>query len=254
MQATVTRDIRRLAVGQVVYTAMCNDAGGMIDDATVYRLGPTTSGSSAATSTTASGCGSRRRGWACARGSSPRPTSCTTSPSRARPAASCCARSSGPRRRRRRSTSSTWFRFRVARIGGPQGIPIVVSRTGYTGELGYEVWCHPRDADRGLGRGLGGRRAARPAGAGPGRAGHGPDRGGADLRRLRVRRSGRPVRGGHRVHGRPEDDRRGLRRPRRARGAQGPPAAGAGRPGAGGQRDRRRTATACTSAASRSAS
>ena len=25
------------------------------------------------------------------------------------------------------------------------GIPIVVSRTGYTGELGYEVWCHPSD-------------------------------------------------------------------------------------------------------------
>jgi aminomethyltransferase len=42
--------------------------------------------------------------------------------------------------------SLTWFRFSVARIGGPQGIPIVVSRTGYTGELGYEVWCHPRDA------------------------------------------------------------------------------------------------------------
>jgi aminomethyltransferase len=26
------------------------------------------------------------------------------------------------------------------------GPPILVSRTGYTGELGYEVWCHPKDA------------------------------------------------------------------------------------------------------------
>ena len=26
------------------------------------------------------------------------------------------------------------------------GIPLVISRTGYTGELGYEVWCHPKDA------------------------------------------------------------------------------------------------------------
>ena len=26
------------------------------------------------------------------------------------------------------------------------GIPIMISRTGYTGELGYEVWCHPKDA------------------------------------------------------------------------------------------------------------
>jgi len=23
---------------------------------------------------------------------------------------------------------------------------VVVSRTGYTGELGYEIWCHPKDA------------------------------------------------------------------------------------------------------------
>jgi aminomethyltransferase len=40
----------------------------------------------------------------------------------------------------------TWFRFTVGRIGGYDGIPIMVSRTGYTGELGYEVWCHPKDA------------------------------------------------------------------------------------------------------------
>ena len=39
MQRTVTRNIRRLAVGQVVYTALCNETGGMIDDATVFRLG-----------------------------------------------------------------------------------------------------------------------------------------------------------------------------------------------------------------------
>jgi aminomethyltransferase len=38
-----------------------------------------------------------------------------------------------------------WFRFTVGRIGTFDGIPIVVSRTGYTGELGYEVWCHPSD-------------------------------------------------------------------------------------------------------------
>ena len=39
MQATITRDARKLSVGQVVYTAMCNETGGMIDDATVFRLG-----------------------------------------------------------------------------------------------------------------------------------------------------------------------------------------------------------------------
>ena len=40
LQATMTRDIRRLADGQVVYTAMCNETGGMLDDGTVFRLGP----------------------------------------------------------------------------------------------------------------------------------------------------------------------------------------------------------------------
>jgi aminomethyltransferase len=38
-----------------------------------------------------------------------------------------------------------WFRFLVGRFGGYDGIPVVVSRTGYTGELGYEVFCHPDD-------------------------------------------------------------------------------------------------------------
>ena len=54
--ATLTRDIRRLAVGQVVYTALCNETGGMIDDAHgLPARARTTSASSAATRTTASG-------------------------------------------------------------------------------------------------------------------------------------------------------------------------------------------------------
>ena len=39
LQAAVTRNIRKLAEGQVVYTALCNNTGGMLDDATVFRLG-----------------------------------------------------------------------------------------------------------------------------------------------------------------------------------------------------------------------
>jgi Glycine cleavage system T protein (aminomethyltransferase) len=41
-----------------------------------------------------------------------------------------------------------WFRFSICRVEDLQGIPLVVSRTGYTGELGYEVWCHPKDAPK----------------------------------------------------------------------------------------------------------
>ena len=39
-----------------------------------------------------------------------------------------------------------WFHFSISRIGDHTGIPIMLSRTGYTGELGYEIYCHPDDA------------------------------------------------------------------------------------------------------------
>ena len=40
-----------------------------------------------------------------------------------------------------------WFRFAVARLNDFHGPSCVVSRTGYSGELGYEVFCHPKDAE-----------------------------------------------------------------------------------------------------------
>jgi glycine cleavage system aminomethyltransferase T len=40
------------------------------------------------------------------------------------------------------------FRFTVARHGGDNGLPVLISRTGFTGELGYEVFCAPRDAEQ----------------------------------------------------------------------------------------------------------
>ena len=39
-----------------------------------------------------------------------------------------------------------WFKFSIARIEKETGTPIIISRTGYTGELGFEIWCHPKDA------------------------------------------------------------------------------------------------------------
>ena len=39
-----------------------------------------------------------------------------------------------------------WFRFTICRLQELNGIPLIISRTGYTGELGYEVWCHPDHA------------------------------------------------------------------------------------------------------------
>ena len=79
-----------------------------------------------------------------------------------------------------------WFRFTIGRIGDFNGVPVVVSRTGYTGELGYEVFCHPKDARDGVRRDRGGRQAARHRALRPRGAGHAADRGRAGLLRLRV--------------------------------------------------------------------
>ncbi len=146
LQATVTRDIRRLADGQVVYTAMCNDTGGLIDDATVFRLGANNFrfvGGSEYDGIWLREQAERLglRVWVKESTDELHNVAVQGPASRAlltpliwtSPAQTPFA-------------ELTWFRFCVARLGGPQGIPLVASRTGYTGELGYELFCHPRDA------------------------------------------------------------------------------------------------------------
>jgi aminomethyltransferase len=41
-----------------------------------------------------------------------------------------------------------WFHFSISRLNNHLGIPVMLSRTGYTGELGFEVYCHPKDASQ----------------------------------------------------------------------------------------------------------
>jgi aminomethyltransferase len=146
LQSTMTRDIRRLADGQVVYTAVCNDTGGMIDDGTVFRLQATNfrfvGGSEYD--------GIWLREQAEQRGLRVWIKESTDELHN--------VAVQGPASRELLApllwTAPTqtpfgelqWFRFSVARIGGPQGLPLIVSRTGYTGELGYELFCHPKDA------------------------------------------------------------------------------------------------------------
>jgi aminomethyltransferase len=146
MQRVLTRDIRKLAVGQVVYTALCNETGGMIDDATVFRLGQDNFrfvGGDEYDGIWLREVADRAglRVWV-------------------KPATNQLHNLAlqGPNSREALKqivwTPPTqpgleelkWFRFLVGRIGSYDGTPIIVSRTGYTGELGYEIWCHPSDA------------------------------------------------------------------------------------------------------------
>jgi aminomethyltransferase len=146
MQYCLTRDMRKLSVGQVVYTAMCYEHGGMIDDGTVFRLGANNfrwiGGDEF------SGIWLRQqaekmgyRAWVRSSSDQLHNIAVQGPLSRGILREVIWTPPSQPR-----LEELEWFRFAVGRIGDFEGVPIVVSRTGYTGELGYEIFCHPRDA------------------------------------------------------------------------------------------------------------
>lgn len=146
LQYCLTRDIRKLSTGQIVYSAMCYENGGMIDDGTVFRLGQNLFrwiGGDDYSGIWLREQAQKKGFKAWVRSSTEQlhniavqgPKSrdimkeiIWTSP--AQPAVG----------------ELEWFRFAVGRIGHSEGVPVVVSRTGYTGELGYEIFCHPKHA------------------------------------------------------------------------------------------------------------
>jgi aminomethyltransferase len=146
LQGLFPRDVRKLAVGQIVYSAICYEHGGMIDDGTLFRLGDNNfrwiGGDDASVL------------WI-------KEQAAKTTHSVLLKTASDQIHNvalQGPQSRIILS-EILWtppgkpalqelglFRFTIGRFGGSDGIPVLVSRTGYTGELGYEVFCHPNDA------------------------------------------------------------------------------------------------------------
>ena len=146
LQLCLTRDVRRLGVGQVVYSAMCYEHGGMIDDGTLYRLGQ--DNFRWVGGTDASGHWLREQAeshrlqvWV--KSSTDQLHNLAVQGPRSRAILSPLIWTPPARPS---IEELDWFRLTVGRIGGYEGIPVVVSRTGYSGELGYEVFCHPGDA------------------------------------------------------------------------------------------------------------
>ncbi|MCP4821585.1 MAG: trimethylamine-oxide aldolase Tdm, partial [Shimia sp.] len=145
-QYVFTRNMKTLPVGGVVYTAMCYEHGGMVDDGTVFRLGKDNfrwiGGSDYG--------GEWIREQAENLGLKAMVRSSTDMQHN--------IAVQGPESRdilrkfvwtaphQPNFDDLAWFRFTPARIGDHDGVPIVVSRTGYTGELGYEIFCHPKHA------------------------------------------------------------------------------------------------------------
>jgi len=146
MQMCVTRNMKKLPVGGVVYTAMCYEHGGMIDDGTVFRLGDNLfrwiGGADV------SGLWLREQAekhgmqaWVRASTDQMHNVAVQGPTSRAIMEDVFWTNPDQPT-----MSELGWFRFAPARIGDLHGTAVVVSRTGYTGELGYEIFCHPRDA------------------------------------------------------------------------------------------------------------
>ncbi len=132
----VTRDVAKMVVGQVAYTHWCDGEGKVIDDGTVSRLGPELYRWTAAEPNlrwirqNAHGLqveiedASERLAAVALQG----PTS--------RDVLRTCTEPD--------ISSLKYFRVMPARI---RGIPVEISRTGYTGDLGYEIWV---EADKAL--------------------------------------------------------------------------------------------------------
>ena len=133
----ITRDLRKVSVGQVIYTPWCDEHGKVIDDGTVSRLDENIYRWTAADPSlrwfTQNAVGLDVRiediSESVAALALQGPTSGRLLKSVAKDAD---------------IENLKYFRVTTGRIAG---VPVEISRTGYTGDLGYEIWV---DADQAL--------------------------------------------------------------------------------------------------------
>jgi aminomethyltransferase len=134
----VTRDMAKVATGQVVYTGWCDGAGKVIDDGTVQRLEDDVYRWTAAEpnlrwiTMNATGLDVR------VEDVSEKTAAVALQGPTSRAILAACAEGGDV-------ASLKYFRLTRARIGG---VPVEVTRTGYTGDLGYEIWMDAGDAPR----------------------------------------------------------------------------------------------------------
>jgi aminomethyltransferase len=134
----MTRDIRRCAVGQVMYTPWCDEDGQIIDDGTVSRLAEDRFRITAADPSWLwfSDCGYGLN--AQVRDVSDELAAVALQGPNARRILAALAPGAGLEQLKY---------FRLAQIQW-EGQPLTVTRTGYTGDLGYELWIAPDQAPR----------------------------------------------------------------------------------------------------------
>jgi aminomethyltransferase len=127
----VTRDVSKCAVGQVIYTPWCDGGGKVIDDGTISRLDETTFRITSA---------EPNLRWLTMNAVGLKVEISDISESTAALALQ------GPSSRRILeevvpTDMSLPEYFRLARTS-VRNVPVTISRTGYTGDLGYEIWAN----------------------------------------------------------------------------------------------------------------
>ena len=137
LNRVMTRDIARCAVGQVLYTPWCDERGSIIDDGTVTQLAPGRYRVTAADP-------SLRWFQDNATGLQVQVEDISDSLAalalQGPLAGEILQQLAGPAIARLK-----YFRHAAAVIAG---MKVSVTRTGYTGDLGYELWADPADAER----------------------------------------------------------------------------------------------------------
>jgi aminomethyltransferase len=135
LDRVVTRDVSKLGVGRVMYTPWCDAEGKVIDDGTVTRLDAQRFRLTAAEpnirwlSMNAVGLDVRIEDVSNQIGS------LALQGPKSRLILNACAADA--------LDGLKYFGITQTRIGD---VPVTISRTGYTGDLGYELWCDSRDA------------------------------------------------------------------------------------------------------------
>lgn len=137
----MTRDIGKLKCGRVAYSVWCNDAGHLIDDGTVFRLSDTEYRLCT---------GERQLDWLLDSGLGfdvqiSEVTEATAALAVQGPTSCAVLKALGLAGIERLKP------FELAQFVLPPAVgadsQIMVSRTGFTGDLGYELWMRPEDAE-----------------------------------------------------------------------------------------------------------
>ncbi len=146
LQQATTRNVAKLPVWRGSYTLMCDESGSVIDDGTLFRLAP------------------EIFRWCCGSEESGRSLQALATDMGLQVRVHAMRNAmpnlaiQGPKSRDLlRKIAFTqphvpsldhlkWFGVTIARLNDRDGAPFMLSRSGYTGELGYEVFCSKTDA------------------------------------------------------------------------------------------------------------